>query len=197
MQTDWEIVRAKLFKGSDLFTETFKSPSQEQSIPQQFLQIVVNPIPSKNGTTHICGVTKRWTVPLKDVPPSPLAAVHWIIAGEESPPFGLPDAGNFAGRPERVGKIVDPDPDPLLNAPRFANAGASVPYTPDESGVTSFSFQDSACQDASFFDGAVSGIYTEIEDFLSNNTVAIGGALAGARFSGGGSKSAPRKSFSA
>jgi hypothetical protein len=112
-----------------------------------------------------------------EVDKSPLPPVVWPTAGKFD--------GAVAGRPERVGKILQ-DSDPLLNAPRFANAGASVPYSPDESGVTSFSFLESACQDANFMDGVVSAIYTEIEDFLSSNNVAIGGGLAGAIAEGAG-----------
>jgi hypothetical protein len=59
-------------------------------------------------------------------------------------------------------------------------AGTGVPWSPDDSGITSFSLLDSACSDGNFMDGVVSGIYTEIENFLSSNAVAIGGALAGA-----------------
>ena len=32
--------------------------------------------------------------------------------------------------------------DPILKAPRFSNAGTSVAFSPDESGVTSFSLFD-------------------------------------------------------
>jgi len=104
-------------------------------------------------------------LPLGEVPTSPLPAVTWS------------NQGGVAGRPERVGNI-ERTFDPLLNAPRFSKAGLSRAYTPDESGVTSFSLYKSACQDANFMDGIVSGIYTEIENFLSNNAVPIGGALA-------------------
>ena len=108
-------------------------------------------------------------------PPSPLRPVNWI---------GGP-AGSVAGRPERVGNIaLPPSIDPLLNAQLFSKAGASVAYSPDESGVTSFSLFESACQDANFMDGIVSGIYTEIENFLGTNAVAIGGGLAAVLASG-------------
>jgi len=102
------------------------------------------------------------------------------------PPVTWGGMGNPAGRPERVGNIALLDPDPILNAPRFSMAGTSVPWSPDDSGITSFSLLDSACADADFLDGVVSGIYTEIENFLSNNAVAIGGGLAGAIAAGAG-----------
>jgi hypothetical protein len=103
-QTDWERVRISISDpSSNLFTESFTSPISGNNHPQQFLQIAINPIPSANGTTHICGVTKHWTVPLSEVDESPLPAVNWIGAGEVAP--GRP--GKVAGRPERVGNLPD------------------------------------------------------------------------------------------
>jgi hypothetical protein len=162
---EWEKVRTKIADPtSDLFNQVFTSASMV-NIPQRFLQILINPIPSKNGTSHGCSVTRHWTLPLGEVPTSPLPAVTWS------------NYGGVAGRPERVGNI-ERTFDLLLNAPRFSKAGLSVAYTPDESGVTSFSLYKSACLDANFMDGIVSGIYSEIENFLRNNAVPIGGALA-------------------
>jgi hypothetical protein len=167
----WENVRGNIAdSNSDLFINPYNLSSQQQ-IDQQFLQIVINPIPTENGTTHVCGVTRRWTLPLGSIyfsALSPLAPVNWSVPG--SP-------GNVAGRPERVGDI-EKACDKVLNAPLFSKAGQSLGYSPDESGVTSFNMFDFACKDANFMDGIVSGIYTEIENFLSNNTVAIGGGLA-------------------
>jgi hypothetical protein len=172
----WENVRSQIADPtSSLFTEPFTLASGTK-IPQRFLQIAINPIPATNGATHICGITKHWTVPLDQVPTSPLPPVTWSATG------------GVAGRPERVGNIVLAF-DPRLNAPRFSEAGLSVAYSPPdasglESGVTSFSVFEFACQDANFMDGIVSGIYIEIENFLSNNAVAIGGGLAAVIASG-------------
>jgi hypothetical protein len=161
--SDWESVRDKVADpNSDLFQPT------GQEMPHRSLQIAINPIPSTNGTTHRCGITKRWTMPLDLVTPSSMPPVSW---------GGM---GNPAGRPERVGNILVPNFDPILHAPRFSMAGTGVPWSPDDSGITSFSLLDSACADADFMDGVVSGIWTEIDNFLSNNAVAIGGGLAGA-----------------
>lgn len=163
----WENVKAKIAAAApDLFNEDFTSASG-QVIPQHFLQIAINPIPDANGTIHQCGITKRWTVPLGEVPTSPLTPVTWS------------SQGGVAGRPERVGNILLSF-DPVLNAPRFSEAGLSIAYSPDESGVTSFSLFESACQDANFMDGIVDGIYTEIDNFLSTHAVEIGGGLAAA-----------------
>jgi hypothetical protein len=167
----WETVQNKIADpNSDLFVKPFAS-ADGVSIPQRFLQIVINPIPSTNGTAHICGITRRWTRPLSALPTSPMAAVTW------SP--GV----NPAGRPELVGNIVRAS-DPLLNAPLFSAAGQTVGYSPNDDGITSFSLYDSACADANFMDGIVNGIYTEIENFLGNHAVAIGGGLAGALAAG-------------
>ncbi len=163
----WEKVRDKISNpNSDLYIKPYSSPSGD-SIPQRFLQIAINPIPSVDGTVHECGITRRWTVSMDEVPASPLPAVNW---------GGL---GNPAGRAERVGDRLRAF-DNLIAAALFANAGASVPYSPDESGVTSFSFFETACQDPNFLDGVVTAIFDEIENFIANNAVAIGGALAGA-----------------
>ena len=136
----WENVQNSIADpDSPLFNESFTTADGEV-IPQRFLQIVIDPIPSTNGTTHICGITRRWTVPVSSLPPSPMPAVNW---------GGGKPAGRSVTRPTTTG------------SPR------SISMT-------------SACADANFMDGIVSGIYTEIENFLSSNAVAIGGGLAGA-----------------
>jgi hypothetical protein len=84
-----------------------------------------------------------------------------------------------------VGKIVRAN-DPILNAPRFANAGTSIPYSPDESGITSFNAFEFACQDPNFLDGIVRAIFIEIENFLTTNAVPVGGAIAAVIAAGGG-----------
>jgi len=163
---EWEKVQGLIADpNSSLFIKPFKTADGDK-IPQQFLQIVINPIPSTNGTTHICGITRRWTVPVSTLKSSPLPDVNW-------------GGGNPAGRRELVGNIVQ-QYSPLLNAPLFSAAGQTVGYSPNDDGITSFDLFDAACADANFMDGIVSGIYTEIDKFLSNNAVAIGGALAGA-----------------
>jgi hypothetical protein len=145
------------------------SKSQKQ-IPQRFLQIAVCPIPILDGTAHQCSVTKRWTVPLGDVPDSPLPPVNNQAA--------------LAGRPERVGAVGAYDP--IFNSMRFAKAGTSIPYSPDESGVTSFNAFEFACQDPNFLDGIVRAIFIEIENFLTTNAVPIGGAIAAVIAAGAG-----------
>jgi hypothetical protein len=166
--SEWESVRGKI---ADPTSDLFRPTGTETQ--HRALQIAVNPIPSTNGTTHLCGITKRWTLPLDQVQTSPMPPVSWG------------GGRNVAGRPERVGNIVVPF-DTTLNAPRFSMAGTGVAWSPDDSGITSFSLLDSACADANFMDGVVSGIYTEIENFLATNAVAIGGALAGAIAAGAG-----------
>ncbi len=157
---EWENVQHLIADpNSALFVKPFGG-----SIPQRFLQIAVNPIPSTNGTTHVCGITRHWTVPLSAVPSSPMPPVTW------------PGPGNPAGRPERVGNILMAN-DPLLNAPRFSAAGNGVAFSPNDAGITSFNVFDAACADANFMDGIVNGIYTEIDDFLSHKNVPTSGSL--------------------
>jgi len=170
---EWGNLKGKIADPhSDLFTQVYTSPDYQRT-SQRFLQIVVNPIPSTNGTTHLCGITRRWTVPVASLEGSPLPKVNW-----EAP-------GNPKGRPEIVGNILDLH-DPLLDPLRFSNAGKTVGYSPDGSGITTFDPLDSACADGDFIDGIVDAIYTEIETFLSDNAVAEGGALAGAVALGAG-----------
>lgn len=162
----WENVRDKIADpASDLFIKPFVAPGRGP-VPQQFLQIVVNPIPGTNGTTHTCGITRRWTLPLSELPTALLPQVTW-------------GHGNPAGRPERVGNIVAPF-DPKLKAPRFDAAGKRVGFAPDDSGIASFNLFDAACADANFITGILRGVFTEIEDFINDHAVAIGGAIAGA-----------------
>lgn len=163
----WENVRGKIIDPtSDLFTKAFV-PAPGVSIPQRFLTLAVNPIPKTNGTQHTCSITRHWPISLAAVPPSALPPVNW------SPTI------NPAGRAERVGDLVLAL-DPVLNAPFFARAGLGVAFSPNDAGITSFDLFDSACADANFMDGIVSGIITEIENFLSSHAVAIGGGLAAA-----------------
>jgi hypothetical protein len=157
----WENVQGLIANPNSSLFGAFTMLGREK-IPQRFLQIVVCPIPNTNGTTHACSITRHWTLPLAQVPPEQ-SAVNWSAAPE-----------NPAGRPERVGNML-PTYDPLVNTPRFANAGNSVGFS--SSGP---SFLNLACADANFMDGIINGIYNEIENFLSNNSVAIGGALAAA-----------------
>ncbi len=125
---------------------------------RRFLQIAVNVAPHSNGTRNRCGITKRWNVALS--------------------PGGT--AAPLPGRVERVGrKILDNDT--RLNAPLFENAGNSFPFNPAGSG----GFFEKACSNADFVVGIIDGIVDEVEDFVSNNAVAIGGGLAAAAAVGG------------
>jgi hypothetical protein len=168
----WENVKGQIADpNSGLFSKGLLT-ADGTTIPQRFLQVVVNPVPLANLTTHQVGITRRWTVPLSAVPASPLPPANW--SGTLNP----------AGRPELVGNLVNPM-DPMLKAPGFSAAGQSVGYSPDDSGITSFNLLDAACADPSFIDGIVSGIYTEIGNFISDNAVEIGGGLAAAVAVGG------------
>jgi hypothetical protein len=167
----WENVRDQIADpNSPLFVETHGLKSQMGTVPQRFLQVAVCPVPISDGTAHQCSVTKRWTVPLGDVDPSPLTAVN-----------GQPA---LAGRPERVGAAGSYDP--ILNARVFANAGKSIPYSPNGTSAPSFNAFEFACQDPNFLDGIVRAVFIEIENFLTTNAVPIGGAIAAVIAAGAG-----------
>jgi len=166
----WENVRGKVADPtSDLFIKPFATGGG--NVPQRFLQIAINPIASTNGTTHECGVTRRWTLPLAALPTALMPPVNW--SGGVNP----------AGRPERVGDLVSLF-DTMLKAPRFSMAGNQVGWTTDDSGITSFNTFDAACSNADFIIGILEAVFTDIENFIDNNAVAIGGALAGVVASG-------------
>jgi len=86
------------------------------------------------------------------------------------------------GRADRVGTVVNPN-DSRLNAPRFSKAGVSIPYSP--TGDATPDFLQIACADANFLAGIIDAVYTEIENFIQNNVVVEGSALAGASALGG------------
>jgi hypothetical protein len=141
--TTWLAVR-DLIKdpGSALFKQTTGDPTR-------FLQIVINPVPTAGLTQNLAGVTKRWNVP---------AAID-------------PTTGDPAGRAERVGDKVA-DFDPLIQAPRFANAGNSFPYSPDvdhkNEGLAP-SFLEIACSDQSDLPEAVQKVMNELQSYLQQD----------------------------
>jgi hypothetical protein len=134
---------------------------------KRFLQIAVCPTPHANFTKHLAGVTKRWNVPLA------------LKAGSTSVP---------AGRDERRGPVVN-RLDPLLQAPRFALAGNSHPYSSDPSrpgAALPPSFLEQACMNANFLVGVFQEVAKEVEDFINSNGAVIGGTIAGVVAAGGG-----------
>lgn len=134
---------------------------------KRFLQIAVCPTPHANFTKHLAGVTKRWNVPLAP------------RAGSASVP---------AGRDERRGPVVNRF-DHLIQAPRFALAGNSHPYSPDPAhpgAALPPSFLEQACMNANFLVGVLQEVAQEVEDFISSNGAVIGGTIAGVVAAGGG-----------
>jgi hypothetical protein len=135
----------------------FVQPTPNQ-VPQRFLQVAILPVAISNGMAHLCSITRRWTT---------------LLGSLGNPP---------EGRAERAGTVLNPL-DTRLNAPRFSKAGNSIPYTPN--GNASPDFLQIACADASFLAGIIDAVYTEIENFIQNNVVAEGSALAAAAAVGG------------
>lgn len=128
---------------------------------QKFLQIAVNVVPYANGSMNQCAVSKRWNAALAAVP----------ATGE---PFG---------RAERRGDLV-PNSDP----PAFTHGGNQSVYRPNPANPNQTlppSFLARACSNADFMDGVVESVCEEIQTFLNDNAVPIGGALAAVTVIGG------------
>lgn len=123
---------------------------------QKFLQIAVCMTTHDNFRKNLCGVSRRWNVPLAARP------------GTSIP----------AGRDERRGDLVDPTQppplDPQILAPRFTMAGNSHTYNV----AAPPSFLERACSNGDFMVGVIEVVVAEIRQFVDTNTVPIGGAMA-------------------
>jgi hypothetical protein len=157
--SDTGLSRWETVKGliKDRKSSLFFQPTADGT-PQRFLQIAILPVAISDGTDHLCAVTRRWST---------------TFGSLSNPP---------EGRAERVGTVLNAN-DSRLNAPRFSKAGVSIPYSP--TGSASPDFLQIACSDASFLAGIIDAVYTEIENFIKNNAVVEGGALATASALGG------------
>jgi hypothetical protein len=128
---------------------------------QKFLQIAVCLTTHDNFRKNLCGITRRWNVPLA------------ARTGTSIP----------VGRDERRGDLVDPlNPiDPQINAPRFTRAGNSHSFSPaptDPTKAAPPSFLERACSNGDFMVGVIQTVAEEIRQFIDTNTVPIGGAIA-------------------
>ena len=170
----WQRVKNFINDPSGAF---YKLATDDPKIDNKFLQVAVCPIPyPKKGLDglpvldsnrkpvleNLCSVTKHWNVELEAMP---------------------------NGREERRGGIVAVF-DPMINAPRFKNAGTTHPYNPSRSGpgsnpAASASFLEKACEHSNFIAGVLDSAIDEIEGFIHNNEVAIGGGIAGVALAGG------------
>ena len=109
VRSDWE---SRARQDSRSLSRTSSSPLARERRLTDF-SIAINPVPSMNGTTHLCGITKRSTLPLDHVQLSPMPPVAWG------------GGRNVAGRPERVGNIVVPF-DPTQTRPDFRWPGSAL-----------------------------------------------------------------------
>jgi hypothetical protein len=124
----------------------------------RFLRVGLSLTPHANFTRNLCGVTKRWNVPL---------ANH---------PRGL----GPIGRAERRGPVVEWF-DPRIQAPRFQYAGNSHPFShnpnrPQE--IAEPSLLVRACSDPSFMEGTVREVAAEIHEFVDSSGAIIGPSMA-------------------
>jgi hypothetical protein len=126
----------------------------------RFLQVAVCLTPHHNFQRNLTGITKRWKVLLPDAP---------------------------QGRKECVGPIVDTF-DQMIQAPRFANAGTTHGYSPDDDNpqqAADPTLLERACADASFLRGIIVGVIDDIEQFVASNGAEVGGGLAAVAVAGG------------
>lgn len=128
--------------------------------------MAVSVTPHENFTKNLAGVTKRWNVPLAAIP------------GTTEP----------AGRPERVGPLVDPF-DAAIQAPRFLFAGNSHTYLPDKNNpglALEPSFLARACTNAKFMDGVIESVIDEVNEFVASKGAVVGAAMLAVTAAGGG-----------
>ncbi|MET8030940.1 hypothetical protein [Streptomyces avermitilis] len=151
----WQEIKPLIAEG--LVGELFNRPAGMDG-RQKFLQIAVSLTTHDNFRKNLCGVTRRWNVPLV-----------------RNPVTGAP-----VGRAERVGTIAVPF-DPQIAAPRFSMAGNSHGYSPSSSVPDTAappSFLDRACSNADFMLGVIETVAEEIRQFLATNTVPVAGTIA-------------------
>jgi hypothetical protein len=139
---------------------TFRTTSPA-SPSQRFLQIAVCLTPHAGFSRNLVGITKRWDVPI--LPYDPL------------------------GREHRRGGIEVAD-DPLIQGPRFANAGRNYAfdYDPDTKRVADPGLLENACANASFMLGLIETLLAELEDFVTSEGGIVGATIASILVPGAG-----------
>lgn len=131
--------------------DTIDGHHHDSAQPPRFLQLVV--CLTQLAGQNQCAMTQRWNVPL---------------AG--------PDDNHPNGRDERRGRVLTTND----HGPIFEFAGASHPYAPDPDNTNSAagpSFLERACSSAYFVDGVVDTAWDEVDGFLNEDQIVIGGLL--------------------
>ncbi len=162
----WQVVRGLIGTLTGPLYQKPSDPANGTDDKNRFLQIAVCLTPFENFQKNRVSITKRWNVELTG--PDPVT------------PFGRNERRGEPPRKPDGTLIIDP----LIQGPRFQNAGTTQAYSP-----TGPSFLEKACADANFMDGLVQEIHDAIHDLLHNHTVA--GGLAGAAIIGGAEALAP------
>jgi hypothetical protein len=160
--TTWQAIRSQVNNTSSALYTQMGSPPEP---PPRFLQIAVSLTPHQNFALNLAGVTKRRNT----------TAI-------------LSDTGIPAGRPERVGRMVETF-NTRIQAPRFEFAGNSFPYEPDPArpGMAKLpGFLQNACANGNFVIGALKEVLKEVEDFVRSNGIVIGVTIAAVAAAGGG-----------
>lgn len=129
-------------------------PSSPPPDNPRFLQIVVCLTPIGAFTENRVAITKRWELPLTEDP---------------------------LGRAERRGDLVLGGDDPLINAPRFTNAGRNFSLSPHpdkpHEAADPGAFEI-ACMNGSFLAGLIEEAIKELEDFATSEGAVISVGLA-------------------
>jgi hypothetical protein len=160
-QDIWQNVRTLI---GEYHSELYNAPNTApQGAKSRFLQVAVCLTPHANFSRNLCGVTKRWNV-------------------KYNPVTGEPN-----GREERRGSLLEPAT-AQRPWPRFRFAGSSHPYSPDPDHpnvAKEASLLERACSNADFMIGILEEVCEELREFIENNAVAVGGAIAAVAIIGG------------
>lgn len=133
-----------------------KDPSSEL-YSARFLQIAISVTPHGDFQQNLCGVTKRWNVPMA-INPATNAPI---------------------GRDERRGKVVEAY-DSEIQGPRFEYAGNSFPFSPDPENPNLAlppNFLERACSNSDFLVGVIESVVEEIRQYIFDNKAVRDGVL--------------------
>jgi hypothetical protein len=153
--TNWQDVRALVGNRNSAL---YTVPNTNR-----FLQIAICLTPYSNFQKNLCGVTKRWNERFD------------------------PHTGSPNGRDERVGPVVQRATSERP-WPVFKFAGNSIAYSPDEDDPNKAadpSFLERACSNGDFMMGVLESVCGEIRQFVDNNQVVAGSAIAAVAVTGG------------
>lgn len=157
----WQEIRSMVGdRGSLLYNDSAErpgTPKVPQAERQQFLMIAIC-LTQHGDAMNLCGVTKRWSIPVEVAP---------------------------EGRSQRVGERIDQPPIPKRwrlagNSAPYSAATAAIPaigswvLPPDPFAAGNPSALDLACADPSFLRGLIKQVCQELEDFVTSDGTFVG-----------------------